>query len=144
MSKFRTRTIFSLCITFRLDERKRSQASQFRHMRNYGFECRDVQNVFGLSPKINEDCDNCTFFLVVRGYFLGDVLFIMFHKHLEPLWRTDLMRMLLQPEQSEVLSHELYSLILCGKKVIVNAVWLLFITLAHSRWQQTCNKTFIA
>ena len=59
----------SSCITFRFDERKRSsQASQFRHMRNCGFESRDVHNISGLSPRINEDSDNCTSFLVRRGY----------------------------------------------------------------------------
>ena len=89
------RYMFLLLFTFRFDERKRcSQASQYWHMRNSGFESRDVQNFSVLSPGSNADSDDSMSLLALRGYFYYYLLLIMFHTHLEPRWRTELMRII--------------------------------------------------
>ena len=64
------RYMFLLLFTFRFDERKRcSQASQYWHMRNSGFESRDVQNFSVLLPGSNADRDDSMCLLARRGYF---------------------------------------------------------------------------
>ena len=75
MSKFRTRIMFLLCINFRLDERKCcSQASQYWHMRNCGFESRGVQNFSGLSSGSNAYCDDSTS-LLMRSFLCVLVIY---------------------------------------------------------------------
>ena len=84
MIKFRARIMFRLCITFRLDERKRcSKASQHRHKRNCGFESLACKTFPAYRRVATNVAIIARLFWWQEGIFYY-VLLIRFHYHLEP------------------------------------------------------------